>query len=220
MKLELDHLVIAARTLEEGVAWCARVLHAAPGGGGPHPLMGTHNRVMSIASPVFERAYLEVIAIDPLATPPGRVRWFDLDDPQLRRDIEVQPRLIHWVARTDDIERAVATLKSRGLDAGRVVTASRAAPAGELRWRITWRGARSRSATGARFMWIPSAASSRPVACAWRRVTWTSSRAPSCGCERCGGACGMRFTTPPSWSTDMSTRGWRASRRQRDPCAP
>lgn len=139
MNLQLDHLVVAARTLDEGVAWCERTLGVVARAGGTHPLMGTHNRVISIAGPAAERAYLEIIAVDPLAAAPVRVRWFDLDDPQLRRDIEVQPRLVHWVARTDDIDGASARLRSDGLDTGRVIGASRATAAGELRWRITVR---------------------------------------------------------------------------------
>ena len=44
MTAQIDHLVIAANTLEEGVAWCERTLGITPGPGGEHPLMGTHNR--------------------------------------------------------------------------------------------------------------------------------------------------------------------------------
>ena len=61
----IDHLVIAARTLDEGVRWCEATLGVAPGPGGTHPLMGTHNRLLSIASDEFAQAYLEIIAIDP-----------------------------------------------------------------------------------------------------------------------------------------------------------
>jgi hypothetical protein len=65
----LDHLVVAARTLDEGAAWCADTLGVAPEAGGRHALMGTHNRVLSIAGPGWPRGYLEIIAIDPEAPP-------------------------------------------------------------------------------------------------------------------------------------------------------
>jgi hypothetical protein len=101
--IELDHLVVAARTLEEGVAWVEARLGVAMGAGGKHALMSTHNRVLNLGS----RRFLEVIAIDPEAPPPGRPRWFSLDEPEMAERLAKGPALIHWVARSDDIERAV-----------------------------------------------------------------------------------------------------------------
>ena len=54
--LALDHLVVAARSLDEGVRWCAATLGVTPGPGGKHPLMGTHNRLFGIAGDLFPRA--------------------------------------------------------------------------------------------------------------------------------------------------------------------
>ena len=56
----LDHLVVIAPTLADGVAWCESTLGVTPGPGGEHPLMGTHNRLIHISSPTHPRAYLEV----------------------------------------------------------------------------------------------------------------------------------------------------------------
>ena len=50
---QLDHLVVMATTLDQGVAWCEATLGVTPGPGGEHPLMGTHNRLLSIASERF-----------------------------------------------------------------------------------------------------------------------------------------------------------------------
>ena len=136
MSCEPDHLVLAARTLDEGVAWCERTLGITPAGGGRHALMGTHNRVFRIASDAFPRAYFEIIAIDPDAPDPGRARWFDLDDARLQAALDDGPRLVHWVARCSDLDAARAMLARHGIDAGRALEASRATPAGELRWRI------------------------------------------------------------------------------------
>ncbi len=135
MTTRLDHLVVAARTLEEGVAWCEATLGIVPGAGGTHALMGTHNRLFSVASDAFERAYFEIIAIDPAAPPPGRARWFGLDHVDLTRG----PRLVNIVARTPSLDRALAALRDAGVDAGRALTASRAAPSGLLQWRIAVR---------------------------------------------------------------------------------
>ena len=84
----VDHLVVMAASLAEGVAWCEATLGVTPGPGGEHPLMGTHNRLLRIASPAFPQAYLELIAIDPDAPALGRVRWFGLDDPALQARLQ------------------------------------------------------------------------------------------------------------------------------------
>lgn len=135
----LDHLVLAARTLDEGVAWCEATLGVVPGTGGRHALMSTHNRVFSIATAAFARAYFELIAIDPQAPPPGRARWFDLDESTLQATLERGPQLVAWVARVADLDAAFAALAAQGVDAGRVLQASRMTLQGELRWRIAVR---------------------------------------------------------------------------------
>ncbi|KAF1029100.1 MAG: hypothetical protein GAK40_00652 [Burkholderia plantarii] len=95
--LKLDHLVVAARTLDEGTAYLADTLGAQPAGGGAHPLMRTHNRLFGL----WGGLYLEVIAADPDApVPPDapRARLFSLDEPALQARLEAGPALIHWVA--------------------------------------------------------------------------------------------------------------------------
>lgn len=131
----VDHLVFAARTLDEGVAWCRETLGFEPASGGEHALMGTHNRVFRIDGAEFERAYFEIIAIDPAAPPPGRRRWFDLDDERMRSTLAQGPRLIHFAASTNDVDAAVAALAARAIDRGPAIAATR----GNLRWKITVR---------------------------------------------------------------------------------
>ena len=84
----VDHLVVAADTLDHGVQWCEATLGVTPGAGGEHALMGTHNRVLRIATSQYPRAYLEIIAINSAAKHPRRKRWFDLDDPALKPAFE------------------------------------------------------------------------------------------------------------------------------------
>ena len=139
MAIALDHLVVAAQTLEAGVAWCEATLGIVPGPGGRHPLMGTHNRLLNIATPAFPRAFLEIIAIDPQASAPGRPRWFDLDDAALHASLERAPAVVHWVARCDDIDAEVAALARLGIERGRVIEATRDTPGGRLSWRISVR---------------------------------------------------------------------------------
>ena len=137
----IDHLVVLAASLEQGVAWCEATLGVTPGPGGQHALMGTHNRLLRIATVDHPRAYFEIIAIEPGATPQrqGR-RWFDLDEAQLQQALREQgPRLAHFVASVPDIDAAVAALRQLDIDRGEVLQASRPGPRGLLRWRISVR---------------------------------------------------------------------------------
>lgn len=135
MQTQIDHLVVAARDLDQGVAWARQTLGVTPGPGGAHARFGTHNRLLKIASDAWPQAYLEIIAIDPQLPPPGRPRWFGLDE----RDPQAPPQLVHWVLRCEDLASRVARLQAAGWDPGQVTPASRATPQGELRWQITVR---------------------------------------------------------------------------------
>ena len=139
----VDHLVVLAPSLAEGVAWCEATLGVVPGPGGEHPLMGTHNRLIPINTAAFPCAYLEIIAINREAVPQraaGAKRWFDLDDDALQARLRTQgPQLAHWVAQVPDLPQALATLSAQGIDRGQVVAASRPTPQGLLRWQISVR---------------------------------------------------------------------------------
>ncbi|MBB1073913.1 VOC family protein [Rhodoferax sp. 4810] len=142
MKSQIDHLVIVAQTLEQGVAWCEATLGITPGPGGEHAQYGTHNRLAKIATPAHPLAYLEIIAIDPAAKKPmaaGASRWFDMDDAALQAAVAVEPRLVHFVAQTDDLQAGRNALKSLGIDRGPAVHASRHSRKGVLQWQITVR---------------------------------------------------------------------------------
>ncbi|WP_118183832.1 VOC family protein [Paraburkholderia phosphatilytica] len=98
--LSIDHLVVTARTLDEGTQYVADTLGVAPAGGGAHPLMRTHNRLLNLWGGV----YLEVLAIDPAAAQTSAVerpRLFALDDRATHARLESGPFLSHWVARVE-----------------------------------------------------------------------------------------------------------------------
>ena len=122
----LDHLVVAAATLAQGCDFVASGLGVRPQTGGKHASMGTHNALLKLGP----RLFLEVLSIDPDAPPPGRPRWFDLDEPRMRASLSDGPRLLHHVARTDDIE---ALAPRSPVDLGEILRLSR----GDFRWRIT-----------------------------------------------------------------------------------
>lgn len=139
----LDHLVVMATTLEQGVAWCEATLGVMPGSGGEHPLMGTHNRLLKLNTMAGNSAYLEIIAINSAATPPidsGARRWFDMDNLELRGVVARNgPQLTHWVARVPDISASIVALAAQGIDRGAVREASRQTLNGLLQWQISVR---------------------------------------------------------------------------------
>ncbi len=140
MSTEVDHLVVAAATLDDGERWCESTLGLTPAAGGRHEAMGTHNRLLALSSAAFPRCYLEIIAIDPAAGLLPRVRWFGLDDEALQDRLNRDgPRLIHVVARTQSLETHRWGLFNRGLNPGPVLALQRESAAGTLAWQITAR---------------------------------------------------------------------------------
>jgi len=127
---DIDHLIVAADTLESGAAWCEATLGVTPLPGGQHALMGTHNRLLNLSSPAFPACYLEIIAIEPAAPPPGRARWFGLDQRP-----PGPPALVHVVARSRLLDMHRRGLIDQGIDPGVPVAASR----GDLCWQILLR---------------------------------------------------------------------------------
>ena len=105
--------------------------------------MGTHNRLLSIASPAFAQAYLEIIAIHagaPRARGGELKRWFDLDSHDLQAQLKAHgPQLVHFVASTADAAAGAQVLRAVGLDRGSLLAASRMTPHGLLSWKITVR---------------------------------------------------------------------------------
>ena len=169
---QVDHLVVLAASLAEGVQWCESVLGITPGPGGEHALMGTHNRLFTVASPAFPAAYLEIIAIHsgaPCARPAGAKRWFDLDDRELQLHLsQTGPQLAHFVATTTRAQAGVRALARLGLDRGAVLEASRMTPQGLLAWKITVRDDGQRLFYGA-----------LPTLIQWGEVHPTHGMAPS-----------------------------------------
>lgn len=120
-RASLDHLVVVAPTLAAGALYVEERLGVAMQPGGKHPRMGTHNLLLRLGD-----CYLEVIAPDPDAPAPTRPRWFGLDDLEPR----TAPCLAHWVARTQRLDRADASLTQTF---GTIESMSR----GTLSWQIS-----------------------------------------------------------------------------------
>jgi hypothetical protein len=140
MKTQIDHVVVVAQSLEQGVQWCEANMGVTPSAGGEHAQYGTHNRLFKIATPSNPFAYFEIIAINPHAKASGSgKRWFDMDDPPLQAAVAVEPRLVHIVANTADIHAAREALRALDIERGPVIQASRQSRKGLLKWQITAR---------------------------------------------------------------------------------
>lgn len=96
---KLDHLVIGAKDLAQGVAYVKDMFGVEIPFGGVHEMMGTHNHLMRLGEGLF----LEVIAANPHMASAVYPRWYALDDPYVRQQLEWSPSLLTWVVRTDDI---------------------------------------------------------------------------------------------------------------------
>ncbi len=95
----VDHLVVTAPDLAQGVAWVEEKLGVPMQAGGRHALMGTHNYLLHLGP----SCYLEVIAKDPVAGAPAHPRWFGMDAPGAGNS----PALRTWVAATNNLETAL-----------------------------------------------------------------------------------------------------------------
>ena len=117
--LHFDHLAISCTDLPEGTQAVEAALGLPLAPGGEHPAFGTHNRLLSLGPD----AYLEVIAINPQASAPGRARWFGLDG------FSGPARLTNWILRSDDL---TGDLAQADPGAGTPMALSR----GALNWRM------------------------------------------------------------------------------------
>ncbi|MEP3347898.1 MAG: VOC family protein [Litoreibacter sp.] len=98
--LKLDHLALTSETLEAGRAHVEDALGAPLTPRGEHPLMATHNHLLSLG----DEEYFEVIAVDPNGVAPNRPRWFNIDN------FSGLPRLTNWIVSTQNIEAALDAL--------------------------------------------------------------------------------------------------------------
>ena len=117
--LKLDHIVLAAQTLDEGITFVEERLKLKLDKGARHDMFGTHNRLLALGN-----CYFEVIALDPKAKPTQRALWYELGD------FSGVPRLITWVCETDDMTRDLSQLP---YNAGKAIRVTR----DDLVWDLT-----------------------------------------------------------------------------------
>lgn len=106
----IDHLVVAARDLDEGAAWVSDRLGVPTEPGGEHPTFGTHNRLLSLGP----TDYFEILAVNPRAEATGTAYPLGLGLPEVRARLERGPVLLTWVVRMSDLAGPGVREVSRG----------------------------------------------------------------------------------------------------------
>lgn len=157
MRDGLDHILVAAASLEEGVSYVENLLGVRPQFGGAHPGQGTCNALIG-----FEDCkYLEIIAPDaasPAATDLAR-----------RINAMKSPALSWWAWRCADLEAAKARLRARGISCPDIREGARRTEDGrELRWRLL-------------FLDVPSLGAAAPFLIDWGKSNHPSLSAPAGG---------------------------------------
>ncbi len=142
LNTELDHIVVAAKTLDVGRAWAREVLGVEATGGGKHTGLATHNTLIGLNA----NHYLEIIAIDPDAGEPNFPRWFGLDTQEVQSLIAHEPRLVAWVARVSGADDAIEQLAATP---GNLANVVRPAVRGDFRWRFAFTADGVRPLSGA-----------------------------------------------------------------------
>ena len=209
---ELDHLVVAAADLAEGVRWVEERLGVAMDAGGSHEAFGTHNRVLSLGP----NCYLEVIAIDPKAPAPGRARWFELDTEIMRARLAEGPALVHWVVRVPSLagERHVMEL-SRGSNRWALTVApdGRMPLGGIAPSRILWRTPPPATLLLDKGIRLDMLNISTPDVAAFRRLV--ANVAGPIAVRQCDSGLAATFSTPTGPATISAPTGMSRAHEQR-----
>ena len=123
----LDHLVYATPDLDATIERLEQLFSVRAAIGGQHPGWGTKNALLSLGP----KAYLEIMGPDATQPEPKQPRPFGMDTMS-------KPRLMTWVARTDDIQSVIDRAKRQELDLGELQEKSRKKPDGSiLKWTMT-----------------------------------------------------------------------------------
>lgn len=119
---QLDHIVVAIRSLDEGVAQFERLTGVKAGAGGEHPGRGTENALVSLGG----GSYLEIIAPQPGAK-------LSADDEMMRGLSGLT--IVDWAVCVPNVDVAVEALKASGVATTSPQPGARLTPSGE---RLDW----------------------------------------------------------------------------------
>ena len=119
---QIDHVVVAIRSLAEGIAQFEALTGVTAGAGGRHPGRGTENALVSLGG----GSYLEIIA-------PQKDAKLSPADAKMR-DL-TRLTIIDWAVRVIDVDEALASLRRAGFTTSPPQPGARLTPAGE---RLDW----------------------------------------------------------------------------------
>ncbi len=128
----VDHLLLGASDLDQGIAYVEQRTGVKAQVGGSHPGVGTRNALLSLG----DHQYLEIIAPDP-SQPTFN---FQID---LRR--LTTPKLVTWAASTQELDGVVSRARAAELDVFGPRDGSRVRPDGVT---LSWRTAGIRAGFG------------------------------------------------------------------------
>jgi hypothetical protein len=121
-EVHVDHLILGARDLDEGIRRFEERTGVRPMVGGEHPGRGTRNALVSLGPGL----YIEILAPQPSAPDSGRV-------PELRALTDLAP--YGWAVFVRDPDAARRRLAEAGLGLSEIQPGSRARPDGtRLQW--------------------------------------------------------------------------------------
>ncbi len=120
---QVDHLIYLVPDLDDAIDSMERTTGVRPVFGGQHPGRGSHNALLSIGDGV----YLEILAPDP-SQPEASAERFS--------GRTIQPRMVGWAARGDDLDELMREAESRGVSLQEVRSGGREKPDGTM---LTWR---------------------------------------------------------------------------------
>jgi len=168
----IDHLVYATPDLMLGIDTIEKALGVRATPGGQHPGLGTRNALVALGP----SSYLEIIGPDPDQPRPAGRRRFGIDELKA-------PRIVRWVAKSNDLETVAATAAQKGVKLGPVIPGSRRRPDGVvLAWRYT--DPATEVADGLVPFFIDWGTSPHPSATAARGATLVAVRAEHPDAER------------------------------------
>jgi hypothetical protein len=119
---QIDHVVVAIRSLDEGIAQFEALTGVKAGAGGRHPGRGTENALVSLVG----GSYLEIIA-------PQKDAKLSPKDAKMRELTRLT--IIDWAVRIVDVDDALASLRRGGFSTSPPQPGARLTPSGE---RLDW----------------------------------------------------------------------------------
>lgn len=122
----IDHLVLAAPDLAEGIRFLKEQLGVTATYGGRHPGMGTENALVRVG----DKRYIEIIAPDLNQNRVGPL-WFGVEK-------VTSPQWVNWAIRMPDMDEAIHKLSLLGFYPGPIQSANRITQDGTiLSWQLT-----------------------------------------------------------------------------------